>query len=206
MPGLDVVPDSIRLQQGRDFPLDDVVVLGRKAAYELAVERQVKRTLEIAPSSDPWRKTMRQCLQSLESFGDEIDADRHRLGVTASGPLHALEVLRSLAAYASAQKSVDDLLRQLSNMGQDHRRLWRHLTDTVRDLLTERDGAAPAAEFVELTAFRIARRLVVHVEPTEHISPRYPYLCALLEDRVLQAGSQHDSAAVYRMVGEFAQE
>ncbi len=28
--------------------------------------------MEIEPSSDPWRKTMRQCLESLESFGNEI--------------------------------------------------------------------------------------------------------------------------------------
>ncbi|MGX1268020.1 hypothetical protein [Streptomyces phaeoluteigriseus] len=206
VPGLDVVPDSIRLQQGRDFPLDDVVALSRKGSYELAVERQVKRTLEIAPSSEPWRKTVRQCLQSLESFGDEIDADRHRLGVTASGPLHGLEVLRSLAAYAAAQKSVDDLLRQLSNLGQDHRRLWKHLVDTIRDLLAESDADAPARELVELSAFRIARRLIVQVEPTEQTSPRYPYLCSLLEDRVLGVDTKHDSAAVYRMVEELAQE
>ncbi|WP_256726546.1 tetratricopeptide repeat protein [Streptomyces acidiscabies] len=205
VPGLDVAPDTIRLQ-GSEFPLDDVIALNRKGPYELAVERQVKRTLEIAPSSEPWRKTMRQCLQSLESFGDEIDADRHRLGVTASGPLHGLEVLRSLAAYAAAQKSVDDLLRQLSNLGQDHRRLWRHLVDTVRDLLVEGHAAVPTRELAEQSAFRIARRLIVQVEPTEQISPRYPYLCSLLEDRVLRADTQHDAAAVYQMVEGLAQE
>ncbi|MEU2448287.1 hypothetical protein ABZ588_32890 [Streptomyces althioticus] len=167
VPGLDVVPDAVRLQQGSEFPLDDVVVLSRKGSYQLVVERQVKRSLEIAPSSEPWRKTMRQCLQSLESFGDEIDADRHRLGVTASGPLHGLEVLRDLAAYAAAQKSVDDLLRQLSALGRDQRRVWKHLVDTIRDLFAEGSAVTPAPELVELSAFRIARRLIVQVEPTE---------------------------------------
>ncbi len=206
VPGLDVVPDAIRLQQGSEFPLDDVVVLSRKGSYQLVVERQIKRSLEIAPSSEPWRKTMRQCLQSLESFGDEIDADRHRLGVTASGPLHGLEVLRDLTAYAAAQKSVDDLVRQLSALGRDQRRVWKHLVDTIRDLLAEGSAVTPAPELVELSAFRIARRLIVQVEPTEQISPRYPYLCSVLEDRVLRTGTRHHSAAVFRMVEELAQE
>ncbi|TXS70300.1 hypothetical protein EAO69_24590 [Streptomyces sp. me109] len=68
VPGLDVVPDSVCLQKANDFPLDDVVVLNRQGSYELVVQRQVKRTLEIASSSGPWRKTMRQCLASLESL------------------------------------------------------------------------------------------------------------------------------------------
>ncbi|MFE6668202.1 hypothetical protein ACFVFH_32175 [Streptomyces sp. NPDC057697] len=152
VPGLDVVPDSVCLQQGGELPLDDVVVLNRKGPYELAVERQVKRTLEIARSSDPWRKTIRQCVQSLESFGGEMDADRHRLGVTASGPSHGLEVLQSLAAYAAAQKGVDDLLRILPGLGQEHRRVWKHLADTVRDVPAESE-AAPEQELVELSAF-----------------------------------------------------
>lgn len=206
VPGLDVVPDSICLQQGGKFPLDDVIALNRKGPYELVVERQVKRTLEIARSSDPWRKTIRQCLQSLESFGDEIDADRHRLGVTASGPVHGLEVLRSLAAYAAAQKSVADLLKRLPALGQGHRRVWKHLTDTVYHLLSEGDAAAPEQELVELSAFRIARRLIVQIEPTEQISPRYPYLCSVLADRVLRADSSPDATAVYRMIEDLAQE
>ncbi|MFF0383518.1 hypothetical protein [Streptomyces sp. NPDC004286] len=200
------MPDSISLQQGREFPLDDVIALNRKGPYELVVERQVKRTLEITPSSDPWRKTIRQCLQSLDSFGDEIDADRHRLGVTASAPVHGLEILQSLAAYAAAQKSVHDLLRQLPDLGLDHRRIWKHLADTVRNLLAERGATDPGRELVELSAYRIARRLVVQIEPTEQISPRYPYLCSVLEDRVLSAASRHDSESVYRMVEELAQE
>ncbi len=205
VPGLDVVPDSVCLQQGREFPLDDVVVLNREGPYELAVERQVKRTLEIARSSDPWRKTIRQCVESLESFGGEIDADRHRLGVTASGPSYGLEVLQSLAAYAAAQKGVDDLLRILPGLGQEHRRVWKHLADTVRDVLAESE-AAPEQELVELSAFRIARRLVVQIEPTEQVGPRYPYLCALLNDRVLAAETKHDAAVAYRMIEALAQE
>lgn len=206
VPGLDVVPDSICLQQGGEFPMDDVVALSRKGPYKVVVERQIKRTLEIAPSSDPWRKTIRQCLQSLELFGDEIDADRHRLGMTASGPLHGLEVLRSLAAYSAAQKSLEDFQRQISNLGQDHRRVWKHLIDTIRDLLTRSNGAAPAQNLVNLSAFRIVRRLVVQIEPTEQISPRHSYLCAILEDRVLSAESKLDAAAVYRMIEEAVQE
>lgn len=206
VPGLDVVPDSICLQQGKEFPLDDVIALNRQGPYELAVERQVKRTLEITPSSDPWRKTMRQCLMSLDAFGDEIDAGRHRLGVTASGPVHGLEVLGSLAAYAAAQKSADRFLGRISDLGQDHRRVWKHLTDTVRGLLAEGDAVVPEQELIELSAFRIARRLVVQIEPTELISPRYPHLCQVLEDRVLSANSGHDAPAVYRMIEELAQE
>lgn len=206
VPGLDVVPDSICLQHGKDFPLDDVVARSVKGPYELVIERQVKRTMEISPSSDPWRKTMQQCLQSLNSFGAEIDADRHRLGITASSPLHGLEVLRSLAEYSEAQKSVNDFLKRISNLGQDHRRIWRHLTDTIHALIVESDNVAPTRELVDFTSFRIARRLIVQTEPTEQISPRYPYLCSLLEDRVIHPTSQHDSAAVYRMVEELAQE
>ncbi|MGW5733549.1 MULTISPECIES: hypothetical protein [Streptomyces] len=206
VPGLDVIPDSVCLQKGGEFPLDDVIALNRSGPYELAVERQVKRTLEIVPSSGPWRKTIRQCLQSLDCFGGEIDADRHRLGVTASAPVNGLELLQSVAAYAEAQKSAPDFLRRLPELGQDHRRIWKHLTDTIRDLLSERETTAPARELVELSAFRIARRLVVQIEPTEQISPRYPYLRSVLEDRVLPENSGHDSAAVYRMIEQLAQE
>ncbi|MFF4324813.1 tetratricopeptide repeat protein [Streptomyces sp. NPDC001568] len=206
VPGLEVAPNELRLQQGSEFPLDDIVALSRQSSFQLVVERQVKRTLEIAPSSEPWRKTMRQCLQSLESFGDEIDSGRHRLGITASGPHKGLELLQSLAAYAAAQNSLDGLLRQLPNVGQDHHRLWKYLVDTISDLLPEGGVVTPGRESAELSAFRIARCLVVEIEPAEQMSPRYPYLCSLLEDRVLQTGAKHDSAAVYRMVEELAQE
>ncbi|MEU9410951.1 hypothetical protein AB0E08_35390 [Streptomyces sp. NPDC048281] len=186
--------------------MDDVVVLNDEGPYRLVVERQVKRMLEIIPSGDPWRKTMRQCLESLESSGDEIDGNRHRLGVTASGPVHGLEILRGLGAYASAQKSARDLMRRLPNLGRDHRRIWGHLTETIRDLIIERDAKDPGSELVESSAFRIARRLVVEIEPTEQVSPRYPYLRSVLEDRVLADECRSDSAAVYRLVEELAQE
>ncbi|MGM0364809.1 hypothetical protein ACNFRX_33025, partial [Streptomyces griseoaurantiacus] len=78
--------------------------------------------------------------------------------------------------------------------------------DTIRDLLTEGGVVTPTPELVELSAFRIARRLIVQVEPTEQISPRYPYLCSVLEDRVLRTDTRHHSAAVFRMVEELAQE
>ncbi|MFE2262537.1 hypothetical protein [Streptomyces griseosporeus] len=206
VPGLDVVPDTVCLQKANAFPLDDVVVLNRQGSYELAVQRQVKRTLEITPSSGPWRKTMRQCLASLDSFGDQIDADRHRLGLTAAGPIAALEALRELAASAAAQKSATDFLQELPRLGQSYHRVWKHLTQTVRDLLAESDGNAPEDEAVYRSAYRIARRLVVQIEPTEQISPRYPALCAALQERVLHADTGIDAAAVFRMVEELAQE
>lgn len=206
VPGLDVAPDSICLQHGRKFPLDDVTALSRMGPYEVAVERQVKRTLEIAPSSAPWRNTVRQCLQSLDSFGDEIDANRHRLGVTASRPSRDLEGLRELAAYAAAQKGVEDFLKQLSNLGQEYHRVWNHLVNTILALLTESGATGPERDLAELRAFRIARRLIVEIEPTEQVSPRRIYLCALLEERVLPADAKHNSAAVYRMIEELAQE
>ncbi|MFD7608513.1 hypothetical protein ACFWAN_50655 [Streptomyces mirabilis] len=206
VPGLDVVPDSVCLQKANDFPLDDVVVLNRQGSYELAVQRQVKRTLEVVSSSGPWRKTMVQCLASLESFGDEIDADRHRLGLTASGPTTGLEALRHLAASAAAQKRVADFLQELPRLGQSYHRVWKHLTQTVSDLLAESDVNAPEQELVHRSAYRIARRLVVQIEPTEQISPRYPALCAALQERVLHADTGVDAAGVFRMVEELAQE
>ncbi|MGW8378050.1 hypothetical protein [Streptomyces sp. ODS28] len=201
-----MAPDSICLQQGSDFPLDDIVALSCKGPYKVTLERQVKRTFEIFPSSEPWRKTIRQCLQSLDSFGDEIDADRHRLGITSSGPLRTLEALRSLAAYAASQKSLKGFLKKISTCGQELRRIWRHLVETVRDLLADRGVIAIERELVNFTAFRVARRLVVEVEPTEQISPRRTYLCALLEDRVLAGNSKINAAAVYRMIEEAVQE
>ncbi|MCX4920215.1 hypothetical protein [Streptomyces sp. NBC_00687] len=206
VPGLDVVPDSVSLQKANDFPLDDVVVLNRQGSYELVVQRQVKRTLEVMSSSGPWRKTMAQCLASLDSFGDEIDADRHRLGLTASGPIAGLETLRDLAASAAAQKSVADFLQELPRLGQSYHRVWKHLTQTVSDLLAESKVTAAEQELVHCSAYRIARRLVVQIEPTEQISPRYPALCAALQERVLQADTRVDAGGVFRMVEELAQE
>ncbi|WP_406359332.1 hypothetical protein OID55_41470 [Streptomyces sp. NBC_00715] len=206
VPGLDVVPDSVCLQKANDFPLDDVVVLNRQGPYELVVQRQVKRTLEIVPSSGPWRKTMGQCLASLDSFGDEIDADRHRLGLTASGPITGLETLRDLAASAAAQKSVADFLLELPRLGKPYHRVWKHLTQTVSDLLAESKATAAEQELVHCSAYRIARRLVVQIEPTEQISPRYPALCAALQERVVHADTRVDAAGVFRMVEELAQE
>lgn len=206
VPGLDVVPDAVFLQKANEFPLDDVVVLNRQGSYELAVQRQVKRTLEVMSSSGPWRKTMQQCLASLETFGDEIDADRHRLGLTASGPITGLEALRDLAASAAAQKSVADFFQELPRLGQSYHRVWKHLTQTVGDLLTEAHGNLPEQEVVHRSAYRIARRLVVQIEPTEQISPRFPGLCAALQERVLHADSEVDAAGVFRMVEEIAQE
>ncbi|WP_328974115.1 hypothetical protein [Streptomyces canus] len=206
VPGLDVVPDAVFLQKANEFPLDDVVVLNRQGSYELAVQRQVKRTLEVVSSSGPWRKTMQQCLASLESFGEEIDADRHRLGLTASGPITGLEALRDLAASAAAQKSVADFLQELPRLGQSYHRVWKHLTQTVGDLLAESGVNAPEQEVVHRSAYRIARRLVVQIEPTEQISPRFPGLCAALQERVLHADSEVDAAGVFRMVEELAQE
>ncbi len=96
-------------RQGLDRGAGDQPAEGLRRRYDRVREAGLSLCggvsgLDVVPDSI-W-----QCVQSLESFGREIGADRHRLGVTASGPSRGWEVLRSLAAYAAAQKGVDDLL------------------------------------------------------------------------------------------------
>ncbi|WP_327425776.1 ATP-binding protein [Streptomyces sp. NBC_01236] len=203
VPGLEVVPDSVSLQKASTAPLDDVVASNGQGPYRLLVERQVKRTLAIAPSQKAWRGVIRQCLESLERFGPDIDADRRRLGVTAAGPAEDLEALRDLAASAEAQATVEDFLQEMQRLGRRFHRVWDHLKATVAALAEERDSAAPAPGAVEATAFRIVRRLVVQVEP-EGNGARYTALCAALEERLIPSGSRHDAPAVFRIIEDLA--
>ncbi|NED08312.1 hypothetical protein G3I55_42570, partial [Streptomyces sp. SID6648] len=149
----------IRLQQGdTGFPLDDVIAVDRSGPFPFVVEKQVKRTLRIAPSEEPWRKTVSQCLQSLHQHGPEIDARRRLLGVVATGPVRDLEELAKLAKAAD-RPCVDDFRVELAvtgRRGESYQRMWRHLTSTVAQLMTAPDGTGPALDVVEETAFRIA--------------------------------------------------
>lgn len=100
VPGLKVPATHRLLQKAPRFPLDDVIVVNREGPFELVVQRQVKRTLEIAPSRVPWRSTISQCLESLRRYGEDIDSGQHRLGITASGPAEDLTALHDLATAA----------------------------------------------------------------------------------------------------------
>ncbi|MFF8431697.1 hypothetical protein ACF07Y_42520 [Streptomyces sp. NPDC016566] len=204
VPGLEVVPDAVRLQKASTAPLDDIVVSNQQGPYMLVVERQIKRTLKIAPSEKAWRGLIGQCLESLERFGIEIDADRRRLGVTATGPTEDLEALSGLAASAEAQASLEDFLEEMPRLGQRFHRAWDNLKTTVANLLTDRSETAPKAEAVEVSAFRIVRRLVVQIEPEGH-SARFTALCAALDERLLPPRSRHDAAAVFRIVEGLAE-
>ncbi|WP_055535423.1 AAA family ATPase [Streptomyces graminilatus] len=198
VPGLKVPATQLLLQKGPRFPLDDVIVLNREGPFELTVQRQVKRTLDIAPSSAPWRSTIGQCLESLQRYGEDIDAGRHRLGITASGPDNDLIALRNLATAADAQSTCDDLNEELPRLGKAERTVWRHLKATLASL-PEASGAV-AAHQVEETAFRIARRLVVEIEQAEQDGPRYISLLGLLEERLLEAGRGPGAAEVFRKI------
>ncbi|MFG2586133.1 AAA family ATPase [Streptomyces malaysiensis] len=206
VPGLEVVPDAVELQKASTAPLDDVVVSNGMGPYLLVVERQIKRTLDIAPSAKAWRGLIGPCLESLERFGDDVDAERRRFGVTATGPSKDLEDLRGLAATASAQASLEKFLQEaLPPLGKQYHRVWTHLKTTVADAMTTSGGSAPAPELVELTAFRIVRRLVVQIEP-EGPGARYTALCAALEERLIPAGADNDAATVFGIVADLAEE
>jgi energy-coupling factor transporter ATP-binding protein EcfA2 len=204
VPGLKVPAIQLMLQKGPQFPLDDVIVLSREGPVELVVQRQVKRTLEIAPSRVPWSSTISQCLESLRRYGEDIDAGRHRLGITASGPAEDLTALRDLAAAAGAHGTWVGFREELPRLGKAYRDVWGHLKDTVAALLGEPDGAGPAGR-VEETAFRIARRLVVEIEPAEQDGPRYVFLLGLLEERLLEAGRGPGAAEVFGKIAAIIQ-
>ncbi|MGW2287007.1 hypothetical protein [Streptomyces phaeochromogenes] len=205
VPGLKVPGTGLLLQKGTRFPLDDVIVLNRDGPFQLVVQRQVKRTLTIAPSRDAWRSAIRQCVESLGRYGEEIDAGRHRLGITASGPAEDLAALRDLAAAADAHGTWDDFHDELPRLGKVYHGVWGHLTATVAELLTEADGAAPAQRVVEETAFRIGRRLVVETEPAEQDGPRYIFLLGLLEERLLEAGRGPGAAWVFERIAQIVE-
>ncbi|MFE4309201.1 hypothetical protein ACFRR6_24490 [Streptomyces sp. NPDC056891] len=206
VPGLEAVPDEVGLQKACAAPLDDVVVSHGQGPHLLLVERQVKRTLEIVPSAKAWKGLIEQCLKSLERFGADVDADRRRFGVTATGPTEDLETLRELAATAQAHHSLDSFLDEaMPPLGAQYHRVWRHLKTTVANASTTPGDPPPAAEFVELTAFRIVRRLVVQIE-AEGPGDRYRHLCMALEDRLIPDGAVCNGAEVFRIVEGLAAE
>ncbi|MFJ5733969.1 hypothetical protein [Streptomyces microflavus] len=199
VPGLDVVPDRVGLQKASTAPLDDIVSSNSAGPFKLSVDRQAKRTLSITPSDRAWKGLIRQCCETLEQFGDDVDAERRRLGVTATGPIEDLEQLRELSAWAAAQPTlchfVDDTLPLV---GKAYHRVWEHLKATVAWALTDMNGgAAPSQGMVEESAFRIVRRMVVEIEP-ESAGPRYTHLCAVLAERLLPHDSAHGAAAVFK--------
>ncbi|MFB8290204.1 hypothetical protein [Kitasatospora purpeofusca] len=207
VPGLDVVPDTVGLQKASTDPLDDIVSSNNAGPRKLSVERQAKRTLTILPSEKAWKGLIRQCCESLERFGEDIDAERRRLGVTATGPVEELEQLSELAAWAGAQPTHRHFVDEaLPPVGQQYHRLWGHVKSTVSWALTEMNGGSkPSPEEVEESAFRIVRRLVVEIEP-EEAGARYTYLCAVLAERLLPQDGGHDAAAVFGAVEDIAQE
>ncbi|MEU0027479.1 ATP-binding protein [Streptomyces sp. NPDC006335] len=205
--GLHAAPTEIRLQQGdTGFPLDDVVAVDRSGPFEFVVEKQVKRTLKVAPGEEAWRKTIRQCLASLERFGTQLDQRQRWLGIVATGPMSALQDLQRLAEAAD-KPHLEDFLADLGipgRRGEPYQKMWRHLTATVGQLLTEPHGPAPEQRHIDETAFRLARRLVVQIEP-EREGPSYQALLGLL-DTVVDSARGPGPAAVFRMLVEIARE
>lgn len=206
--GLQGPPTEIRLQQGdTGFPLDDVIGVDRSGPFLFVVEKQVKRTLKIAPSEEPWRKTVSQCLRSLHQHGPEIDARRRLLGVVATGPVRDLEELAKLAKAAD-RPHLDDFKAELAvtgRRGESYHRMWQHLTTTVAQLMTALDGRKPALDVVEETAFRIARRLVVQIEP-ETGGSTYRSLLGLMEATVVDTERGPGAADVFRRLTDIAAE
>lgn len=206
--GLEGPPTEIRLQQGdTGFPLDDVIAVDQSGPFPFVVEKQVKRTLKVAPSEEPWRKTVSQCLRSLHQHGPEIDARRRLLGVVATGPVRDLEELTKLAKAAD-RPCLDDFRAELAvtgRRGESYHRMWRHLTTTVAHLMTAPGGTRPALDCVEETAFRIARRLVVQIEP-ETGGATYRSLLGLLEATVVDTQRGPGATDVFRRLTDVAKE
>lgn len=100
----------------------------------------MKRTLDIVPSSIPWRSTIGQCVESLRRYGEAIDAGRHRLGVTASGPDKDMIALRNLATAADTQSACEDL--KACHSGGPRRYTAPPLTSHVDTLAFAEDAVA----------------------------------------------------------------
>ncbi|MFJ1662436.1 hypothetical protein [Streptomyces anthocyanicus] len=207
VPGLDVVPDTVGLQKASTAPLDDIISSNGAGPFKLSVDRQAKRTISITSSGKAWKGLIRQCCESLEQFGDDVDAGRRRLGVTATGPIEDLEQLRELGCWAASQPTLRHFVDEtLPLVGQQYHRVWEHVKTTVAWALADMsEGAAPSPDKVEESAFRIVRRLVVEIEP-EGAGARYMYVCAVLAERLLPHDSAHGAASVFRDVYEIARE
>ncbi|MEU0103583.1 ATP-binding protein [Streptomyces sp. NPDC006267] len=206
--GLQGAPSEIRLQQGdTGYPLDDVIVVDRSGPVAFVVEKQVKRTLEIVPSHGPWRKTISQCLQSLHTYGAEIDARQRWLGVVATGNLDGLAELAKLA-HAADRPTLADFKLELSVQGRRGRpfhQTWDNLRTTVSQVMTTPDGNGPAWAVVEETAFRIARRLVVQVEP-ERGGATYRSMLGLMNATIVDTQRGPDAADVFQKLADIAKE
>ncbi|MET8626655.1 ATP-binding protein [Kitasatospora sp. NPDC004669] len=206
--GLAGPPTEIRLQQGdTGYPLDDVIAVDRSGSFEFVVEKQVKRTLKVKPSEESWRKTIRQCLASLEQYGPDVDARRRLFGVVSTGPLSDLEALAKLAKAADRPR-LDDFKADLAvprRRGEPYHRLWDHLTTTVAQLMTASDGATPTPQVVEEMAFRIARRLVVEIEP-EQGGASYHALLRLLDSTLVASDRGPRAADVFLRLADIAEQ
>ncbi|MFK0229499.1 hypothetical protein ACIQUL_27455 [Streptomyces sp. NPDC090303] len=207
VPGLEpgIVPDRVRLQAGSEAPLDDVVVSRGQGPDELMVERQVKLTVNPVPSDKAWQDVIDKCLQSLDEFGADVDADRRRFGVTASRPEQKLRFLRNLAGAASASDSVTAFLAQLPRRGTDYHDEWEATVRTVTARMAEHNGIAPTDAVAQETAFRIVRRLVVEIELHLPITPRYTALVGLLDERLNPSGSGQSSAGIFAKIEDLAE-
>ncbi|MFJ9380221.1 hypothetical protein [Streptomyces sp. NPDC101455] len=205
--GLAGAPSEIRLQQGdTGYPLDDVVAVDRSGPFEFVVEKQVKRTLKVLPSGGPWRKTIGQCLQSLRQYGPDIDARRRLLGVVATGPAEDLEELARLAKAADRPR-LEDFTAELAvpqRRGKALHSTWDCLVTTVEQLMAAPGGTPPAARLVEETAFRIARRLVVEVQP-EHAGVTYTALLGLLQSTAVDSRRGPGAADVFAHMADIAE-
>lgn len=207
VPGLEpgIVPDRVRLQAGSEAPLDDVVVSRGQGPDELMVERQVKLTVNPVPSDKAWQDDVDKCLQSLDEFGADVDADRRRFGVTASRPEQKLRSLRNLAGAASASDSVTAFLAQLPRRGTDYHDEWEATVRTVTARMAEHSEIAPTDAVAQETAFRIVRRLVVEIELHLPITPRYTALVGLLDERLNPSGSGQSAAGIFAKIEDLAE-
>ncbi|WP_405551155.1 AAA family ATPase (plasmid) [Streptomyces globisporus] len=201
--GLDGAPDEVMLQKSSLAPLDDIVLIREHGAYRFVLERQVKKTLDIQPSRNSWKGLIDQCLRSLREHGDDIDAGRRRLGVTARRPIADLENLEVLARRARAQNSRHHfVVKVLPSMGDPYQKLWKHLKTTVETSLFEPGQEKPTADEVETTAFRIARRFVVEIE----YGRRFESLSTSLAEHLIPVGAGYSAADLFSRMYELAME
>ncbi|WP_217223154.1 ATP-binding protein [Streptomyces anulatus] len=201
--GLDGAPDEVMLQKSSLAPLDDVVLIREQGAYRFVLERQVKKTLDIQPSRNSWKGLIDQCLRSLREHGDDIDAGRRRLGITARRPIADLENLKVLARRAGAQNSRHHfVVKVLPSMGDPYQKLWKNLKTTVETALLKPGQEKPTADEVETTAFRIVRRFVVEIE----YGRRFESLSTSLTEHLIPVGERYCAEDLFSRMYELAME
>lgn len=198
--GLDGVPDKVMLQKSSQAPLDDVVLIREQGSNRFVLERQVKKTLDIQPSRKAWKGLIDQCVRSLREHGDDIDAGRRRLGVTAREPAADLKQLRKLSDRAQQDSARHFDTEVVPSMGWPERRLWRNLVATVADALDQPGQPKPTADEVGFTAFRIVRGLVVEIE----YEGRFESLASSLEERLIPFGAEYSAEDIFSRVYKLA--